>query len=164
MNQYTELVASISTKHDLSEFIQRLEETQRGLFRTGTDVEDFISEQFALPVTSAIVSYAQSQKANLQDPGAATQFFASLVGSLRQLPLVTLRLAYLPTRKQLQDFSRWFVENTGEHVIFDIVPDPKLIGGAIIEYSGRIGNYSLEKRIGEFFASGTQIGNSPSKA
>ena len=150
MNEYTELVASISTKSDLSHFLSRLEETQRGLFRTGTDVDAFLAEQFSLPVTAAIIAYAQAEKANLQDPASATQFFTSLVGSLRQLPLVTLRLAYIPTRKQLQDFSRWFVDSTGEHVIFDIVLEEKLLGGAVIEYSGRIGNYSLSKKLEAF--------------
>lgn len=151
MNEYTELVASISTKSDLSHFLSRLEETQRGLFRTGTDVDAFIAQQFSLPVSGALIAYAGQEKVNLGDPARATEFFSSLIGSLRNLPVVTLRLAFVPNRKQLGDFSRWFSENAGGHVVFEVVEDVSLIGGAVVEYEGRIGNYSLAKKLRGFF-------------
>jgi len=149
MNEITDLISTLATKSDLRHFLSELEKGSRGLFSTSQDTEKFLSEEFSARVASAISGYAASKKIDLSDPISATSFFKELRGELENVPVVNLHVAFEPTRKQLEGFSRWFSESLSRHVVFDVIYDPSVIGGAVIEYEGRRGDFSLKNKIGE---------------
>lgn len=64
---------------------------------------------------------------------------------------LTLRIAVKPTKELAWKIRSWLEKNLGEKVDLDFIVEPNLIGGAIIEFRGRYGDYSVLKKISADF-------------
>ncbi len=69
--------------------------------------------------------------------------------TLLGLPIVKLEIAFSPSEEFLQKISNWMEKNLGKKVILDVTVNPKIIGGAIIEYQGKWRDFSLVKKLKE---------------
>lgn len=150
MNEFSALISNFPTKKDVNLTMSQLEKCEHGLFRSQGDIDKFVSEQFPERVASAIEEYARVKGANLSDPVSATDFFKELRKSLSNLSVVVLRIAFEPTKAQIARLSELLVDD-GQSVIFELKYDPDVIGGAVVEYKGKIGDYSLSKKLKTFF-------------
>ena len=55
---------------------------------------------------------------------------------LRSLPEIKLEIAFSPENNFLEKISQWFEKELGQKIILDLTVNPKIVGGAIIEYQG----------------------------
>lgn len=66
---------------------------------------------------------------------------------LRSLPEIKLEIAFSPENNFLEKISQWFEKELGQKIILDLTVNPKIVGGAIIEYQGNWRDFSLAKEI-----------------
>lgn len=75
-------------------------------------------------------------------------FFLKLLRDhLIALPKIHFKLAIEPSSKTISKISLWLKENLKKKFILSFEIDPKIIGGAIIEYQGRVFDFTLSKEI-----------------
>jgi hypothetical protein len=74
-------------------------------------------------------------------------FFQELEKFLLEIPKVKLEIAFEPNDEFVLEIDKWFREKVGAKVILDIFVNPKIVGGAKIEYQGKWADFSLEKEI-----------------
>jgi F0F1-type ATP synthase delta subunit len=70
---------------------------------------------------------------------------------LKKLPVLKLEIAFLPSEKTIEKISYWLKKEVGKKIILDIYFNPKIVGGAILEYEGKFANLSLAKEIEKIF-------------
>lgn len=69
--------------------------------------------------------------------------------NLLSFPVLRLEIAFKPTDEFIKKLSDWVEKEAQQKVILDIVVNPKVVAGALIEYQGIFRDYSLSKRIEE---------------
>ena len=82
-----------------------------------------------------------------KDPNKLLSFLETIRANLLSLPQVELQIAFEPSREFISQISEWFEKNLGKKFILDFKIKPKIVGGAIIEYNGRVADFSIIKEI-----------------
>jgi len=80
---------------------------------------------------------------------------SKLEKKLRSLPEIKLEIAFSPDDNFINKISWWLEKALGQKIILDIIVNPKVVAGAIIEYQGNWRDFSLAKKIDQLFASKT---------
>jgi len=96
-----------------------------------------------------ILKELEEKDKRYQDPQEQVFFLQLLKNHLKSLPKVKIEIAFEPEKETLEKISQWFKENLKKKVILDLKINPKIIGGAKIEYQGKWRDFSLAKKIKE---------------
>ena len=65
---------------------------------------------------------------------------------LKKIPVVNLTIAYKPPHTHLEIFSSFLERALGQQVLLSIKTQEDLIGGAVIEFNGKYGNYTISEK------------------
>jgi F0F1-type ATP synthase delta subunit len=68
-----------------------------------------------------------------------------------KIPKVKLEIAFEPREEFILKIEEWFREKVKKRMILDIIVNPKVIGGARIEFQGKWKDFSLEKEIEKLY-------------
>jgi len=79
-------------------------------------------------------------------------FFENLKKYLQNLPQIKMEIAFQPKREFLKEISSWVEKESKQKVVLDLIFNPEIIGGAIIEYQGRYFDFSLAKKVDELIS------------
>jgi F0F1-type ATP synthase delta subunit len=140
------LTDKIITKEDLISFLDQIEIAKSFLFQRP---EISLSEKLKGKVSESF----RKEIANLEEKekylsvAEFSEFFDLLKKNLLKIPIVKLEIAFEPRENFISEINEWFKKNLGKKVILDIFVNPKIVGGAKIEYQGKWKNYSLAKKI-----------------
>lgn len=74
-------------------------------------------------------------------------FLRSLRNYLLSLPIVNLEIAFSPSLETVSKISQWFEENLKRKFILDFKINPRIVAGVIVEYQGKILNFSVLKEV-----------------
>lgn len=74
-------------------------------------------------------------------------FLEMLREELISLPEVELEIAFFPPSKIIAKISEWFEKNLDKKVILNFKINPKIVGGTILGYRGKVRDFSLMKEI-----------------
>jgi F0F1-type ATP synthase delta subunit len=83
--------------------------------------------------------------------GQESEFLDNFKNFLLKLPKMKLEIAFEPREVFILELDKWFKENLGKKIILDIFVNPKIVGGAKIEYQGKWKDYSLAKEIEKIY-------------
>lgn len=78
-------------------------------------------------------------------------FLANLKNYLLNLPQVKIELAFLPKKNFLEKLSLFFEKELKRKVILNVIFNPKIGGGVILEFGGKYLDLSLAKEIDKIF-------------
>jgi len=70
---------------------------------------------------------------------------------LGELKEISLTIAFDPREETKTQLAGWVRKNLGEGVILDLKKDERVVGGAVIISQGNFRDFSLRKKIREFF-------------
>lgn len=79
------------------------------------------------------------------------KYLKDLKVKLSSLKELKLTVALEPTETGLDRIHSWIIENIGEEVVLDISKNPAILGGAVVIYKGNYRNYSLRKKLEDYF-------------
>ena len=77
------------------------------------------------------------------------EFLFSLKENLKNLPKVTIEIAFDPSVDFILKLKNWFLENLKKSLVLEIKVNPKIVGGARIYYLGKYFDFSLATKIEE---------------
>jgi hypothetical protein len=89
--------------------------------------------------TSTSLAMVKSHLVNLKD-------------KLQSLPVLTIEVAFSPSKEFIEEITSWVKENVGAEVVVSIIVSDGVVGGAVVTYGGKYGDFGLAARINEVFS------------
>lgn len=154
----TALFSYIRTKQDGLYLREQLTELARDLYNISIPFDSRVHELFSFEFAEKLLAEAREQGVVLTDPQGISAFLDTLEGELQTLPTVTLRLAFEPQYDLVKNISKWFDAELRSHVLLEVIVDPTVIGGLIVEWNGAHRDYTLKKIIQEKLEKGKGVG------
>jgi F0F1-type ATP synthase delta subunit len=143
---FKNLTQKITTKEDLVFFLDQINKIENFIFK---DTEIPLSQRIKGKVNEELRSQIQKLESEglISGPTEQISFFRELKNFLKKLPEVKLEIAFEPSREFVFKLGEWFKRELGKKVILNLISNPEIIGGAIIEYQGKYLDLSLVKEI-----------------
>lgn len=139
----------IKTKQYADEVIEKIDELKGSLYNKRIDLDKKMSELFSFEMKDKIKSYSWQEQINLNDPESFGKFLTTLREHIKNMPVVTIHIAFEPNDGIVKEVSEWFVEGFGKNILIDLQLDRSLIGGAKIIFNASEKDFSLRKRLEE---------------
>lgn len=146
-----EIIKKIITKEDFLILLEEIEQIENMVFKN-TKIP--LSERAKGKISEELrgfIKELEKEKSFLNLPQKQFSFFQQLKKNLKKIPQIKLELAFYPSPEFCFLIKKWFQDNLQINLILDIIINPKIAGGVIIEYQGKYGDFSLAKEINKFF-------------
>jgi F0F1-type ATP synthase delta subunit len=148
---FEKLSEKIITEEDLAFFLDQLSVIRKFLFlqthiSLSERLKNKIEEEFRKEIEKL-----EKGKILPSSPEEQSSFFKGLENFLLKIPKVKLEIAFEPSDDFILEIYKWFKEKIKKKVILDISVNPKIVGGIKIEYQGKWGDFSLEKKIKKLY-------------
>ena len=147
MKIFGDFAKKIVTKEDLIFFLEEINLVKGLIFKNiniplSKRVKENISEDFRKELEEL-----EKKKIISKNPEENRIFFENFRKYLQNLPEVKIEMAFQPKKKFVNKIFLWLEKETNQKVILDLIFNPEIVGGAIIEYQGKQINFSLAKKI-----------------
>ena len=139
-----EILRIVHTKEEADIAIELLDMLESGLFESSDRFLAVLEKEAPFWMSSLIRDIYEREKGNKD---VLKNFFLSLRDQIRRIPLMTLELAFEPSRDLVSFLSRWARENAGATVLLDIRVIPAICGGIRVAFGGRYKEHTLKSRI-----------------
>lgn len=142
---YSDIVSTLArSRTEANGLLEEIEELERSLYKIGDgDFNSTMEHKIR-----AKTAYAIDQSIGETDREV---FLKDLKAKINSLTYLGLKIAFEPNLEIVGKLHTWVKQNLGEGVALDIVIDKSILGGAIIEYKGKIGNFSILKEVDHYF-------------
>lgn len=81
------------------------------------------------------------------EAAGADAVLAEFDACLKQIELIQIRLAYVPSTDDLVRYHRWFSQVLGKSVMLEVSVEPELIAGVAFTYQNKQFDFSLRKEM-----------------
>lgn len=143
------LLSLIKSKQYADEVIEKIDELKESLYNKRIDLDKKMNELFSFEMKEKIRAYSWQEQVNLNDPESFGKFLSNLRSYIKNMPIVTVRIAFKPNGEIVNEVSAWFIENYGKNILLDFVYDKSLIGGAVIIFNQTSRDFSLKNKLGD---------------
>ncbi len=140
---YSDILSQIHTKYDSDALLLGLDAVKKAIYSKDGDLFAAVNQNI-----SANLAALLSQKLAANSPD---KYIEGLEMELKNMKLIKLGLAFMPTQKTVDSLFEWINTNLGEGFIVDIMVKPEILGGALIDCEGKYFDASLVKLVDEFF-------------
>lgn len=137
------MLSTIITSTDVVKAKDKLDKLESSMFTSETDVESLLNSLLSPDEKDSLTQYCQDKKLSLENKNDLGIAVKSLQQDLEGLTEVLITFAYQPSVQSLAHFKSLLNEKVGANVVLDVNTDPSILGGAIIEYKGKFGDYTL---------------------
>jgi len=147
---FEKLANKIITKEDLILILEEIEIAKNLLFQKP---EILLSEKLKNKVSESFKKEIENleKEEKYISLEKFSEFFDNFKEFLLKIPIVKLEIAFEPRESFILEINEWFKKNLGKKVILDLFVNPKIVGGAKIEYQGKWKDYSLSKKIEKIY-------------
>lgn len=148
-----DLFENIFTKEDLLWLFSQISQLQKLVFKK----EGLLSIKVVLLKEKInqnlynVILEAEKNGLIFSDPKSQSDFLENLKKELSELPVLKIQIAFSPPQSTTERISRYLEKEVGKKIILDILVNPEIVGGAILEYQGKYLNLSLAKEIEKLF-------------
>src|SRR3989344_2233243 len=143
------LLSLIKTKLHADEIIEKIDELKDSLYNKRVDLDKKMGELFSFELKEKIKAYSWQEQVNLNDPVSFGKFLNNLRGHIKNMPVVTVKIAFNPDEEIVKEISAWFVESYGKDILIDLQSDPGLVGGTVVVFNQQSLDFSLKKKLEE---------------
>lgn len=141
----SELVSHFArTKLEANLLLDEVEALQKSTFKVGEgDFDSTLEKNVRAKVATAITQAIGN--------GSREETLQLLKEKLENLIYLNLTIAFEPTMEVVGRINTWVKQNVGPEVAMDITTDARILGGAIIEYKGKIAKLTLASSLDQYF-------------
>ncbi len=136
------LLENIHTKEDLDSLVSEISQLLASLYKTEKTF-DMILESGISATTAGFIERNLKKK----DHATLIAGLTDLSKLLQQIRTIHLTFGFEPTHEAISNIHKWLLTNMKNIYVLEINYDPKILGGVVVEYEGRFGDYSLRKRV-----------------
>ncbi len=141
-NEFSKLAENVLTKEDLISLLEEIDFVENLIFK---EKEKKLSEKIERKVSFDLENFVKEleKKEKLENLKEVEKIFENLKKYLLSLPQIKLKIAFEPKR----DFQEKIAKIFDKKLILDFEVDPEIIGGVIVEYEGKIFDFSLKRNL-----------------
>lgn len=139
------------TENDLKTLILQVEQVNSHLFTTKYSVKQVMDQHISSEFLTDVKDYLMSFVGSLEDSQKVQAGLSKLRDDLLSREVVVLEVAKELKNENYLSISKWLEMNLRKPHILRIVVKAELLGGAIINFQGKFGDYSLIKKISSDF-------------
>jgi plasmid replication initiation protein len=142
---YSEIVnLLVKTKYDAVLLLGELDILERSLFKIG-------EEDFEHTLNSGVRAKTAYSINKLIEKGEKEYALKVLRQKVQDVVFIGITVAFEPTMETYSRLQAWIRENVGSDIAIDLTMDKSILGGAIIEYKGKIVRSTLVTRVDQYF-------------
>lgn len=143
---HQQLLGYARTTVELALLLEEIRLIQDALYSTQDDgLEHVLQEKVRFEVAQTLRQILAENSANQHE----------LLESLKQIALkqkiLSLTVAFRPTSAFVATLVSWAHSHIGEGIVLDFRYEPWVVGGAVIEFNGHYGDFSLKKKFQAYF-------------
>lgn len=131
------------TRSQAQDFSTRIGAIISEIFLVNFKLENSLTEHLGLQKKDSLLIILREKKINTSSGTDLKSFLSKMQDHVNTLPVLSMILAIEPKEKTLSMLSEWFQLNLQKQVLFDLITEPGLIGGAAIAYKGKFLDYSI---------------------
>lgn len=150
---YKELFAEIHTVTESLDILHQIDNLIQSLFNTKMSFQEKLDMYLEFSIKNNLLMLLERSGIDIGDANAIENFLTQLKTRIREIPVFEFSVAYEPTSTTVKHVAEWIYFNLHQNVLIDIKVNPELIGGAIIGFNGKMGDFSLKKKIEERYLS-----------
>ncbi len=143
----------ITTTYDREEFLKDLYSLEKSLFDVRVPPQKKIKKAFGEKDYAAFIKLCKEKKVETSDPVAVGEFVRELRRRIAIVPLVTISVAFSPTKELENVISKWIGKNLKRKIIINFKIDPALVAGATVSYGGIYKDYSINAMVDDYIKS-----------
>ncbi len=144
-NDFDFLLEKIQTKEDVLSLIEEISGLQNTIFKNqGGKNGIFKKEIYDSDLKKRVIKMEGGEMKNQKE---ILSFLEELKTRALSLPSIRLKFAFRPSGEFLKKTGSWLKKETGKKIILETIVDQKIIGGLILEYSGKYADFSLRKKL-----------------
>jgi len=144
---FEEFAKKIKTKEELIFYLEEIIQVQQIVFKNkGVTLSKKMGGKMSGELKN-FLERLEKKEVISKNPGQQSSFLEKLKKYLQSLPEIKLEIAFLPSDEFLTRINQWLEEEFGQKVILDLIINPQIVGGAVIEHRGNWRNFSLVKEI-----------------
>ncbi len=143
---FSEIVSIlVRTRTEANLLLSELDLLLRSLYKTGSeDFDHVIQNSIRAKVAYIIIQAIQNQPKE--------ELLMELKKNVESLNYIKLTIAFEPTQQNLERISIWIKQNIGLGLAVDLSVDKSILGGAIVEYSGKIKDFTILPQVNQYFS------------
>lgn len=141
------IIKKIRTKEELIFFLEEIAKIRQIIFKDSGALLSKKAERKVSGETKELLERLEKEGVISESRGRQSAFWEELEKELQSLPEIKLEIAFSPDGDSLEKISQWLEKESGRKIILDLAINPKIVGGAIIEYQGNWRDFSLAKDI-----------------
>ncbi len=144
---YSEIVSSLArTRFEANMLLTEVEALERSLFKIGKgDFDSTLKSSIRATTAYAIATVIGS--------GDREEALKRLKAEINALTFLGLTIAFEPNLEIINRIYVWVKQNLGPGIALDISVDKTILGGAVIEYKGKIASFTLLTKVEQYFLS-----------
>lgn len=144
MIDITKITDELTTKKQADELIWILKSFQQSLYKTPFS-DSLIKKALSFELAQALSDLIDSKKTTNKQ--VVAKIITDVISEVEKIPTVKLTLATAPSALFLEKCLMQIESMTKTEKLLEINIDPKIIGGATIEYQGKYKDYSLRSKL-----------------
>lgn len=144
------ILAGVLTVEDVRIHLEYIRQIEMILYNVHLNIQDQMATILPHDVKERYLNAIHTSGLDIRDSKGVQLFLADLKNKLKAMPVMGLVLSYLPNEKDLRSYASFLFTNLERQVVFDVRLDSSLIGGCLIEFNGRIADYSISKTLDEY--------------
>lgn len=145
------LFENLYTTQDLVLFYKEIDQLIAAIFTDGPSFEEQEKAILSPDKIFKIHDFLEKQRVHLNNPVEVKEALEKIKKEGETLPIVTLQLAFEPTRDILKNIHLWFLRRMEKTVLLEITLERQVLGGAFISFNGTYKDYTLKTKIDSFF-------------
>lgn len=149
MADFKSLKEKLITRTDLINCLEDLSQVKDLAHNKEGSLADLAEEVVSPPLQEVFEGSGE----DLSNTQKRNQFLEDLEDYLEDFDRLRLTLAFSASREFLKKIKTDLEEEINSEFIIDLTVDPKIIGGAKLEYQGRYLDFSLETQLDSVFES-----------
>jgi F0F1-type ATP synthase delta subunit len=146
---YKELFAEIHTVTESWDLMHQIDNLSQSLFNTKMTFKEKIDLYLEFSIKNNLLMLLEKSGVDMEDANAVEKFLADLKGRIKDIPVFEFEIAYEPNSTTVKHIAEWIYFNLKQNVLIDVKVNTDIVGGAIIGFNGKMGDFSLRKRIEE---------------
>jgi F0F1-type ATP synthase delta subunit len=158
---YKELFAEIHTVTESFDLMHQLDALSQSLFNTKMTLEQKLDLYLEFSIKNNLLMLMEKSGIDMNDANAIEKFIAELKKRVKEIPVFEFEIAYEPNSNTIKHVAEWIYFNLQQNVLLDVKINPDLIAGAIIGFRGKMGDFSLKKKIEERYGFATVPAGGP---
>lgn len=150
---YGKLFEEINTLEDSVTFSHQLDDLAASLYKTKQKFEEKVDEHLDNTYKNEFLNLVEACKVDVKTPDSVEKFINEIKAKLKVLPVISMEIAFEPTTSNILHIAEWISFNLKQKVLLDLKINPRLIGGAVVGFNGKMVNASLKRKIEEKYIS-----------